>query len=485
MYALSPKETNAAILEYRFTTQETYVLGPGYKNIFEYDIMNEYVTNDFWEQKIHPDDKEYVISERKKFIEDLSQAQHYYEYRFLKANGTYTYVNDRLYIIREHTIAIRLISAISDITKQKEEEQRLKLLESVITNSNDAVMITEAFPLNEPGPRILYVNEAMTKMAGYSKDEIIGRTPRMFQGARTDRAILDKLKQAITDLVPCKVEIINYSKNQMAYWVEIDVAPVFDQAGKPSHFIAIQRDVTDRKTQEQEKEKLILELVQNNKDLRQFSYITSHNLRAPIASLLGLTNLIDNYDIKDPVLEKILKGIKDSAYRFDETIRDLIEVLNIKDRPSIPKEEIRLSVVYDSVIHQCTDFINESGAVITSCFSEAPFINFNKAYLKSILLNLLTNAIKYRCPTKKLQIHIHTKNLIDNIILEFEDNGLGFDVTENKDKLFGLYQRFHENIDGKGIGLFLIKTQMESLNGTIGVKSNIGKGAIFTLTFKK
>ena len=111
--------------------------------------------------------------------------------------------------------------------------------------------------------------------------------------------------------------------------------------------------------------------------------------------------------------------------------------------------------------------------------------NINKSYLESIFLNLMTNSIKYRSTTTQLKITISSKIENDELIISFKDNGIGIDLEKNKDKIFGLYQRFHNHPDSKGLGLYLVKSQVESMGGTITVDSKVGKGTTFTLNFKK
>jgi len=484
-YNLVSKATSDAIWDHSFLYNTTYIAGNGFKQLFGYDIVNDYTESFFWEERLHPEDKSRMLKELNDFINDLTQTQSQFEYRFRKVDGTYSYVNDRLFIIRENEIPVRIIGAINDITHKKEEEHRLKLLESIITNANDAVMITEVEPIDAPGPRIIYVNEALANMTGYSKEEILGKSPRLFQGPRSDRTELDKMKNALQKQEHCTSEVINYAKNGRPYWVEIGIAPVTDNSGKVSHMIAIERDITSRKVQEQEREKLIFELLQNNKDLRQFSYITSHNLRGPIANLLGLTNLLDNFKVQDATLSKIMDGIKKAATNFDETIKDLATVLNVKDRPSIPKEEILFTTLHEKIIEQYRLLIEESKATIEVDFSKAPSVNFNKAYLESIFSNLFTNAVKYRSKYVPLTISVSSEDDEQETILKFKDNGRGIDLKLHKEKIFGLYQRFHQNTEGKGLGLFLIKSQMEALNGSIDVESESDQGTTFVLRFKK
>ncbi|RZA02631.1 MAG: PAS domain S-box protein [Sphingobacteriaceae bacterium] len=145
---------------------------------------------------------------------------------------------------------------IRDITQKKKEEQHLRLLESVITNTTDAVLITDADPLDEPGPRIIYVNDAFTKMTGYTAQEVIGKTPRILQGPKSDKEELKRLSNAMRNFEPCEVTIINYKKNGEEFWVNFSVSPVADGNGKYAHLIAIERDVTSHKEIELQKNQL-------------------------------------------------------------------------------------------------------------------------------------------------------------------------------------------------------------------------------------
>jgi len=142
---------------------------------------------------------------------------------------------------------------IRDITKQKQEEHHLKLLESVITNTTDSIMITEAEPQDEPGPRILYINEAFTSMTGYTAADVIGQSPRLLQGPKTDRTALAYLHDCMRNWQHCEISVINYKKNGEEFWINISITPVADKNGWFTHWIAIERDITHRKLEEQRK----------------------------------------------------------------------------------------------------------------------------------------------------------------------------------------------------------------------------------------
>ena len=408
------------------------------------------------------------------------------QYRFKCADGSYKYVLDRGFILKDETgKSVRMIGAIQDITKQKEEEQRLKLLETVITHTKDSIIITEADLNDGKIPNIVYINPAFTNISGYNSDEIIGKSPEEFIGPDSDPKEHEKLVNAILNKEECQVETLSYKKNKEAYWVNFNMLPVYNSEGELSHWVSIQRDITEEKKQEVEKEQLIKELTQNNKDLQQFSYITSHNLRAPLSNLTGLLSLIEVIPIENQELKEIIDGFNKSTHLLNDTINDLVRVIIIKDNPSIQKESLLLKDIFEDVFSQLDFLIGLHKPIIKFDFEDVTFLNTNKSYLESILLNLLTNSIKYKSETRKLKINITAHKLDDDsVILIFNDNGIGIDLERNKDKIFGLYQRFHDYPDSKGLGLYLVKSQVETMGGTISIESKVNIGTTFTLTFK-
>jgi PAS domain S-box-containing protein len=378
-----------------------------------------------------------------------------------------------------------MIGAIQDITKQKEEEQRLKLLETVITQTKDAVVITDTDTSEYPIPNIIFVNEAFTKMTGYKPKEVIGKSPIMFAGPKADMKELEKLSNAIQKYKECFIETISYKKNGSEYWVNFSMIPVTNKDGEHTHWISIQRDVTKEKEQQSEREQLIRELTQNNKDLKQFSYITSHNFRAPLSNLTGLLNLLDDVPVENEELQEILNGFRRSTQLLNETIDDLVKVVIIKDNPSILKESVSIIEIFENVFFQLSNQINLHKPNLKIEIDPELCITINKAYMESIILNLVSNALKYRSPEKTPKITIKAFDKDNFVNLVIKDNGIGIDLEKNHDKIFGLYQRFHDHPDSKGLGLYLVKSQIEAMGGSIEVESQVDKGTQFTLTFKK
>lgn len=482
-YDIVAKATSDTIWDWKIQEDEIS-WNKGIESVFgykEYEVGN---SSQWWFDKIHPEDSIKMSIKLYSFIEQKTEKWQD-QYRFRCADNSYKYVLDRGFLLKdENGKAIRMIGAIQDITKQKEEEQRLKLLETVITQSKDSIVITEANSNEGKIPNIIYVNPAFSSMSGYASEEIVGKSLNIFNGENSDTNELQKLLNAIEHKEECLLETISYKKNKEEYWVRLSMIPIYNIENELSHWISIQRDISVDKKQEKEKEQLIRELTQNNKDLKQFSYITSHNLRAPLSNLTGLLNLIEDIPIENDELQEILDGFNKSTHLLNETINDLVKVIIIKDNPSIKKEEVLLKEVFENVFSQLSFQIELFKPIIKINFDNVSIININKAYIESILLNLLTNAIKYRSENRKLKITIQANQVDDQVELSFKDNGIGIDLERNKDKVFGLYQRFHNYPDSKGLGLYLVKSQVETMGGTISIESEVNKGTAFTLTFK-
>ncbi|MEZ7504064.1 PAS domain-containing protein [Flavobacterium sp. Arc2] len=482
-YDIVAKATSDTIWDWKIQ-EDNLLWSKGIKSIFGYNQEEIGDSSKWWFDNIHPEDSIKMSIKLYSFIEQKTQNWQD-EYRFKCADNTYKYVLDRGFLLKdENGKAIRMIGAIQDITKQKEEELRLKLLETVIVQTKDAIIITEANFNKRKLPKIVYVNPAFSIMTGYSTYEIIGQSPDLLKGLNSDKNNIIKIINAIKNREEAVIEMIAYTKNHEEFWLRFSMIPIYNSENELTHWVSIQRDVSEEKKQEKEKEHLIRELTQNNKDLKQFSYITSHNLRAPLSNLTGLLNLIEDIPITDPELKEILQGFNRSTYLLNETINDLTKVMIIKDNPSIQKEAVVIKEVFENIFSKITVQIDMHQPIVLIDFETAPILEINKSYIESILSNLLTNSIKYKSKNKTLEITVSTQQTKNYTTLIFSDNGIGIDLDRNRDKIFGLYQRFHNYPDSKGLGLYLVKSQVEAMGGTISIRSEVDKGTTFTLTFK-
>ncbi len=481
-YDIVSKATSDTIWDWKIQ-DDTITWNKGIETIFGYTQEEVGNNSAWWFDKIHPEDSIKMSVKLYSFIEQKSEKWQD-QYRFRCADNTYKYVLDRGFLLKDKKgRALRMIGAIQDITKQKKEEENLKLLETVVTQTKDAVVITKSDSNSETFPNIIYVNNAFCAMTGYKSKKVLSKPFNPFNTEELDSHEYEKFIAAIAEKRECQIETLTKKKNKEEYWVRFSMIPIYDSDNELSHWISIQKDVTEERKQEKEKEQLIRELTQNNKDLKQFSYITSHNLRAPLSNLIGLLNLIEDIPINDSELSEIINGFKKSTHLLNETINDLVKIIVIKDKISIQKENVTINEVVEHVFSQLKFQIEQSKPILKLNFDEADTIYTNKAYLESILINLLTNSIKYKSETKKLKISITIKKINNSTILKFKDNGIGIDLKRNSEHIFGLYQRFHDYPDSKGLGLYLVKSQIESLGGTIAIESEVNKGTEFTLTF--
>ncbi len=221
------------------------------------------------------------------------------------------------------------------------------------------------------------------------------------------------------------------------------------------------------------------ELVQYNNELRQFSYTISHNLRAPVASLIGLTNIIDGKNLSDDNLV-IIDHIRDSANKLDNVFKDLNKIIDLRNSLGTVKEKVVLEKEIREIKNMLQGEIESSKTTIEENL-DVPVIYAIRPFINSILFNLISNAIKYRTKERKPVVRISSIKKIDQVCISVADNGMGMDIETFKEDIFKMYKRFHQHTEGKGLGLYLVKLQTESMGGTIVVESKINHGSKFTI----
>ena len=188
---------------------------------------------------------------RQKMINQQLQATGsvIFEHSLRRKDGTEVQVeiSSRITEYRDKLVSL---SFVRDITARMEAEERMRLLESAVENTTDGILITRAGQLDEPSPKLMYVNQAFTRITGYDLEEVLGRTPRLLQGPKTDRSQLDKIRTALSQQKQVQVELLNYRKDGSEFWVELNIVPIANKSGQISHWVALQRDITERKQAE-------------------------------------------------------------------------------------------------------------------------------------------------------------------------------------------------------------------------------------------
>lgn len=286
-------------------------------------------------------------------------------------------------------------------------------------------------------------------------------------------SILTAINECLTTEKEWDLELPYELQNGNLIWIRSLGKPIKIN-NNAIRLVGIIMEVTDKKNQDIERGKLINDLIFKNKELLQFSYILSHNIRAPMANILGLISVIEHNNIS-PHNQKVLELINQASFKMDDIIRDLGHILNLKDT-NVNKELLQFKTIYDSTLSILSNKIIETSAIVTSDFKSEKYVYCLKSYLENIFYNILSNAIKYKHKDRILEVHFRTYSENNYIVLSAKDNGLGIDTVFFKDKLFGLYNRFHDHIEGKGMGMFMIKTQVEAMGGYVEFEStpNIG-----------
>lgn len=321
-------------------------------------------------------------------------------------------------------------------------------------------------------------------ITGKTREEF-GNTVKQFYKVLhpVDRAALtEDFKKAMHEKNPLDVEYRIQSESTVTN-VHVKAEIIFAKDGEPVKFKGTIQDITNSKKLEQEREVVIQELIKSNADLKQFSFITSHNFRAPLSNIISILNLFDDKYL-DENNKELLEMLKTCSLQLNKTIEDLTSILLIKNNVNDCVDTISFLAIYDKVQKVFSNALIDAAGYIVTDF-KVPFVKFNAVYLESILINLVSNAINYRSQHRSLKIHISSS--IDknkHIRLVVSDNGKGIDLARHGNKIFGLYQRFHENTNGHGLGLFIIKSQINALGGIIEVESQVDKGTTFIITFK-
>lgn len=242
----------------------------------------------------------------------------------------------------------------------------------------------------------------------------------------------------------------------------------------------------NRELEERVKERT-KKLTKINNDLDNFIYTASHDLKAPIANIEGLMQLLYTRFSEDPVPEEkvlpLMDMINESISRFKSTLKDLTEIAKIDNEEVSDESRVNLAEMLQEVKLTVSDLIQQYDAIIEEDFSRFPNLRFSRKNLRSILYNLVSNAIKYSSPERKPHIRVCSAPVDGHILLTVQDNGLGI-RKDARDKVFGMFKRLHSHVDGTGVGMAIVKRIIENSGGRIELESELGKGSMFKVYLK-
>lgn len=266
-------------------------------------------------------------------------------------------------------------------------------------------------------------------------------------------------------------------------WYDIKWVSVVNQQEENVGVILTFKNITEKKNIEVERENMTADLAQRNKDLEQFTYIISHNLRAPVANIQGLASLLRDFEPGHTESLDALQALSVSVNNLDKVILDLNHILQVRSQVNDQIECVSLPLLIEEIKAGINQMIIKNKVIINYNFDAIDELFILKSYLYSILQNLVVNSIKYRRIDAEPVIAITSKLNNNKIFIYFKDNCKGIDLDKYGSHLFGLYKRFDWSVEGKGVGLFMVKMQIESLGGLISVNSELNKGTEFILEF--
>nr|WP_294775219.1 PAS domain S-box protein [uncultured Flavobacterium sp.] len=378
---------------------------------------------------------------------------------------------------------------VTSILKKPAELQRLIEVQTkkIIKRETEFKAIFDQAPvgiakIDTATGNFITINKEYSQIVGYSTDELLQKNFQSItypEDLELDLANMEKLKRGEIDYFCMEKRYIH--KSEKIVWVNLVVAALWKKGNVVLNHIAIVEDITDKKRAEEELNQSFELVSEQNKRLLNFSYIVSHNLRSHTSNIELILSLLDGVKTKEEQ-DEMLNLLKKVSKSLDETMRNLNDVVNIRTQINLSIEKLNLNEYITKSIDLLSRQIEEKSATVNNLVPAHIYVDYNTAYLESILYNFISNAIRYCHPERKPVITLTFDETYK--ILQIEDNGIGIDLKRNGENLFGMYKTFNNNPDAKGIGLFITKNQIDAMGGKIEIDSELNVGTTFKIYFK-
>ncbi len=432
-------------------------------------------------EMVHTDDRPLVKEIIDHTIQHLDNQK--YTCRIVSKDGSLKHVHAEMAIKRNAKGEVQRINGFTrDVSETVHATESLQKSEA---NMRAIFDNTEtAYVLLDTGFNIVSFNQLASKISS----ELLGRqieagsyTPDYFDDNFRPRFI--KYLQNVLRGANISYEVNNTSSG-FERWYSLSYHPVWNNEKTVMGVIIAITEITARKISELQEKKITGELLQRNQDLEQFAYIISHNLRSPVANIIGITDALTEGSLEEDDRRAFMYGLTVSVKKLDDVIIDLNDILQVKNVVIGNKEKVWFSRIVEDIKFNVGALLDDKGVMINTDFAEIDEVSSFKSYIHSIFYNLISNSIKYRQPQTTPVIEIRSRKYADKMELTFKDNSIGMDLETKSDHVFGLYKRLHpEYAEGKGMGLFMVKTQVETLGGKISVQSKVNVGTEFKIEF--
>lgn len=389
--------------------------------------------------------------------------------------------------VRIYPAAEGLTIYLRDITRLRREQQELKLLRSAVSQLNDIVIITEASPLTEPGPKIVFVNTAFERITGYSRDEAIGRSPRFLQGPKTQRRELDRIRSALLSQQPVRAQLTNYHKDGCEVEIELNIVPIGMESGRVTHLVSIQRDVTAEKTLQKQ-----LQLAQRMEAIGQLTGGIAHDFNNMLTVITGNNDILQDALQEQPKLLSFSKLIGNAAERGAGLTRNLLAFARRQPLSPANVDINQLIMQLEELLHSS---LGQKHQLQLKLAEDLWQVMIDPVQLESSLLNLTINARDAMASAGELQIS--TQNLVghhlahdaelrhgDWVEISVCDTGNGI-AADMLDKIFEPFFTTKASGKGSGLGLSMVFGFIKQSGGHIRVISAPDEGTCFNLYLPK
>ncbi len=439
-------------------------------------------TEAWWQERVHPED---VAASTLHVIARLGpeQANFETEFRIRHAQGHWVHVSDRGFVIRDENGApIRVVGTSQDVTEQRRLErelkatnEQLKFQSDILATTNDAVIALD------PNLCIRYCNAAAEKMYGVRLAEVVGKPlPAMHGYAFLAPEDEQRTIKDLAERGSWKGEYIHILLNGAQLVVHSTVNVLAPESG--GGMVAVIRDVTERKQAQIQKQNQASQLARANEDLLHFAYAVSHDLQAPVRTIVAFSQMLalTSKASLDEKSSQLLGYLVAAGARMSTMIRDLLEFAQVAGGPVQFSESVSLEDVLETALANLASAIEETGAAITH--DPLPAVAGDAGQLAQLFQNLIANSLKYRKPGAPPSVRISLQQNANEKVVTVHDNGIGFE-PHYSERIFGVFQRLHgEEFAGTGIGLTICKRIVERRGGRIWAEGRPGEGASFSFS---
>jgi PAS domain S-box-containing protein len=452
-------------------------LSPSFTKLTGFSIESRLGRSVF--ELVHPEDLERIQNAVMESI--LKKEPGLEEYRLRMANGSYIWVETKGNLIfDEESSDIGAVYRTTNIHARKIAEINLLQSNKALHDIKTALDVANIVSFTDQNGNFTYVNPQFEKITGYKATEVLGKKPNMLKSGFHNKDFYRELWKTISSGQMWQGQLKNKNKQGKYFWVNITIVPFLDEINKPFQYSAIMNEITDQKLFE---EKLNLQnemLIRANEELDSLVYSASHDLRAPLTSVLGLIELVEKAEISAD-RSQYLHLMRKSINKLDDTIKQ-ITYQSRNARLEISLQTIQLKEVIEDSL-EALSFLNEAAEFDFRIEVDItrPFVS-DRTRLEIIFKNLISNALKYRnsrVSRSFLQISAIQLNNGD-VGVTFADNGIGI-YPEELPKIFNMFHRSTELSSGSGLGLYIVNETLKKLESSISVKSEFGKGTHFDL----